>query len=200
MTIQEKLKPTFKPTIGLYVSIFTIFLVLILFLSPYSTQNQNNSNALTLQGNLKVYVDNKLIYDQSNTIDVGHYDFLICKAYNDSNGCTASGLSSTTQNKAITAIGLSTQATEATTCEGLITGNSLDAQLASTSHVQNSNSVTFTTSWTASGAQNNIQQAFLMVYNGDSGLVEASCLTKTLFSSINLLSGQSITIQWQLSF
>jgi hypothetical protein len=187
---------------------------------------------------VNVYVDGKLVETVHNQIMSIAYDYMVCKAFNDTNACNSVGAyipsvnfcfsgpsqsASKTQvwtycNVKLGAIGLSTDSTAPSStsnvCPSLLSGSGLSTALATTTHTVGTNTVVLSASWTASASATvskvclfpvstyepspPASGTYAIINNQATGPV--AWAQTLLSSSVSLVSGQSLTVQWTFSF
>ena len=148
-------------------------------------------DSLVMKGYVIVSVvrDSKEIYhyEDHNLITDAGKDFIsaqIGSASASANGANYIALSSDSTAPAATD----------TVLAGEISGNGLDRSQGSYSHTLGTNTVTVTEVFSATGAANNIQKAGL--FTAASG---GTMLAENTFSSVNLISGDQLTITWTIT-
>jgi hypothetical protein len=226
-----KKQPALYASAGLALSLSAVLLFAFAVL-PALMMNDGFHYADTVN----VYVDGKLVETVHNQIMSIAYDYMVCKAFNDTTACNVVGsylpapnycFSGPSQsaskvsvwtfcNIKLGAIGLSSDSTTpqagSSACPSLITSSGLTAAMATTSHTANTNTVVLTASWTASGSQTVSKVCLFPVstyepspaasgtYSIITGPSNTAWAQTLLSSSVNLVSGQSLTVQWTFSF
>ena len=204
---------------------------------------------------IAVYVDGHLVGQKTDAINGLAYDFLMCKAFNDSTGCSQAGAGSgvgwggsnalsggsaqvckgentagsASQTAAWTskafcsALGVVLSTTtgspgaggpgSALYCSNTLNANGITPVKATTSHSPLTNTVVLTASWTDSGsATSNVNMVCLFPWNdqtGNTGAVGGAGLVIGFppilmdvlpGAPITVAVGQSVSVQWTISF
>jgi hypothetical protein len=168
-----------------------------------------------------VYRDGKFVSQNDNVVMNLMLDYLVCKMWNDSSACTRAGAfyggTAPLCNKNVSpfnfysnaqcstyGIGVSTETFTPTSsnfaCTQL-TANGFAVQKGTTSYSIDTNSISFTTTFTASGTQNGIDKACLFPWNDRTNAAVTAgspgqALAQDLFTSQNFINAQTLTITW----
>jgi hypothetical protein len=153
--------------------------------------DDSTRDSLTMKGYVMVSVvrDSKEIYhyEDHNLITDAGKDFIsaqIGSASASANGANYVALSSDSTAPAATDTSLA----------GEISGNGLDRSQGTYSHTLGTNTFTVTEVFSATGAANNIQKSGLFT-----AASSGTMLAENTFSSVNLISGDQLTITWTIT-
>ena len=203
----------------------------------FQPQTGGFHEGVPIRGTLTVYKDGQVVYHAPDVVTYIMYGYVVCKLFNDSNACaqmvtdfTATGSNGcltvysprggTTTNNifqsrsgcSAVGVGVSTSSSApsagGTTCSTFQSTNGFSPVKATTSFSTNTNTITLTASWTASGSVSNLQQVYLFPYDDyrssvvdNSGtLTTCFALAADTFTAQSVSSGQSLSVQWTFTF
>lgn len=172
------------------------------------TPSSNGKEFMPVKGEIKVFIDDKLVYQDHNVIQIRFYDVLGCKIWNISTSCIGGIFQNTSSKADLTGIVLSfssnTPLAVETTCPNRISDPGLTVKNVDTkTQIVDSNSIVLTTSWvnTSGLTVNNIARVCLLardyVVAPPQGTVSYA---SALFTPQSLANNAQITIQWTFSF